>query len=183
MEAVGRLAGGIAHDFNNLLTAILGYAELMSHRVKHDPAMAAEISEHWGLRRPVRLLLTDHPGLLVTWGLLRPKVLLPAASQDWAEDRLRVVISHELAHIQRGDWVVQIAAEVLRAVYWFNPLWSLPPAAPRERARLRRCRAERRRGWARLRAAPARPRSSAQRPSPCAADGPSGTGDGTSIKS
>ncbi|MDO8677021.1 MAG: PAS domain S-box protein [Acidobacteriota bacterium] len=45
MEAVGRLAGGIAHDFNNLLTAIRGNAELMSNRVKHDPAMAAEVDE------------------------------------------------------------------------------------------------------------------------------------------
>lgn len=86
------------------------------------PAMAEEISMSWGLRRPVTLLLTDHPSLLVTWGVFQPKVLLPAASQEWTEDRLRVVISHELAHIQRGDWVVQIAAEVLRAVYWFNPL-------------------------------------------------------------
>ena len=45
MEAIGRLAGGIAHDFNNLLTAIRGNAELMSHRVKADPAMAAEVDE------------------------------------------------------------------------------------------------------------------------------------------
>ena len=45
MEAVGRLAGGIAHDFNNLLTAIRGNAELMSHRVKMDPVMAAEVDE------------------------------------------------------------------------------------------------------------------------------------------
>jgi signal transduction histidine kinase len=45
MEAVGRLAGGIAHDFNNLLTAIRGNAELMSHRVKEDPNMAAEVDE------------------------------------------------------------------------------------------------------------------------------------------
>ncbi|MSO35754.1 MAG: PAS domain S-box protein [Acidobacteria bacterium] len=45
MEAVGRLAGGIAHDFNNLLTAIRGNAELMSPRVKKDPAMAAEVDE------------------------------------------------------------------------------------------------------------------------------------------
>ena len=45
MEAVGRLAGGIAHDFNNLLTAIRGNAELMSHRVRKDPEMAAEVDE------------------------------------------------------------------------------------------------------------------------------------------
>ena len=45
MEAIGRLAGGIAHDFNNLLTAIRGNAELMSHKVKRNPAMAAEVDE------------------------------------------------------------------------------------------------------------------------------------------
>jgi two-component system, cell cycle sensor histidine kinase and response regulator CckA len=45
MEAVGRLAGGIAHDFNNLLTAIRGNAELMSHRVRKDAAMVAEVDE------------------------------------------------------------------------------------------------------------------------------------------
>ena len=45
MEAIGRLAGGIAHDFNNLLTAIRGNAELMSHRVRNDAAMSAEVAE------------------------------------------------------------------------------------------------------------------------------------------
>jgi PAS domain S-box-containing protein len=45
MEAVGRLAGGIAHDFNNLLTAIRGNAELMQHRIKGDPLLAAEVEE------------------------------------------------------------------------------------------------------------------------------------------
>ncbi|RJP24360.1 MAG: response regulator [Deltaproteobacteria bacterium] len=40
MEAIGQLAAGIAHDFNNLLTSILGYSELMIHRLSPgDPGM------------------------------------------------------------------------------------------------------------------------------------------------
>ncbi len=33
MEAVGRLAGGIAHDFNNILQAIIGFCDLIRHRI------------------------------------------------------------------------------------------------------------------------------------------------------
>ena len=39
-------------------------------------------------------------------------------------DRVRIVLCHELAHIRRGDWVVQLAAQLVRSIYWFNPiLW------------------------------------------------------------
>jgi beta-lactamase regulating signal transducer with metallopeptidase domain len=84
--------------------------------------LAKEVSAPFELRHPVTLLQSDHPTLLVTWGLLQPKVILPAAARDWSDDRARVVLRHELAHIRRGDWAVFMAAEVLRAVYWFNPL-------------------------------------------------------------
>ena len=76
----------------------------------------------YGLRRPVTLLESAHPSLLVTWGLARPKVILPSAADAWTDERARVVLSHELAHIRRGDWIVQLSAELLRAIYWFNPL-------------------------------------------------------------
>ena len=55
-------------------------------------------------------------------GSSRPKVILPSAADAWTEERARVVLSHELAHIRRGDWIVQLSAELLRAFYWFNPL-------------------------------------------------------------
>lgn len=86
--------------------------------------LADEISRQYGLRRPVLLLQSEHPSLLVTWGLARPKIMVPAAAGEWPEDLMRVVLCHELAHIRRGDWIVQIAGELLRSVYWFNPiLW------------------------------------------------------------
>jgi two-component system cell cycle sensor histidine kinase/response regulator CckA len=38
MEAVGQLSGGIAHDFNNLLGVIIGYSEILEHRLPpNDP--------------------------------------------------------------------------------------------------------------------------------------------------
>jgi TonB family protein len=84
--------------------------------------LAAKISREIDLRRPVTLLQSDHPSLLVTWGFRRPNVILPRSARDWSDERIRVVLLHELAHIQRGDWLTQMAAQCLGAVYWFNPL-------------------------------------------------------------
>lgn len=83
---------------------------------------AQAVARAYGLQRPVRILHTDHPTLLVTFGWRRHTVLLPAAAHEWSDDRIHVVVSHELAHIARGDWAIQWLAELLRSLYWFNPL-------------------------------------------------------------
>ena len=49
-------------------------------------------------------------------------MLIPATAVAWADDRIRVVLRHELAHVRRGDWLVQLAGELLRILHWFNPL-------------------------------------------------------------
>jgi TonB family protein len=78
-----------------------------------------------GLRRPLTLLQTDRPDVLATWGAFRPQILLPAGATAWSPARIHAVLGHEIAHIQRQDWLVQLAAEGLRAIYWFNPLYWL----------------------------------------------------------
>jgi beta-lactamase regulating signal transducer with metallopeptidase domain len=85
-------------------------------------AAAKEIFNEHGMRRGVDLLQSDHPSLLATWGVARPRIILPAAAATWSDDLIRVVLRHELAHIRRFDWAVQIAGELLRSAYWFNPL-------------------------------------------------------------
>jgi TonB family protein len=82
------------------------------------------ISSQLGLSRVIRLEQTER-SILGTWGILRPRILLPRDAATWPEDRIRAVLTHELAHIKRLDWPVQILAELARAVYWFNPLFWL----------------------------------------------------------
>jgi TonB family protein len=80
------------------------------------------VKSRYGIARAITMCRTDSASLLATWGFLRPHVLLPHHARDWSLERLHVVLSHELAHIRRHDWLVQMAAEMLRTVLWFNPL-------------------------------------------------------------
>jgi TonB family protein len=78
-----------------------------------------------GLPRPFRILVTSHPALLVTWGTIAPVILLPADASAWSTERIRLVLAHEFAHLVRRDWMIQLAAEIARAINWFNPLFWL----------------------------------------------------------
>jgi len=126
-----RILGGIwlAGMLGALSTLIVRLARLArvaarSQKMTSGPwvEMLARLSRAYGIRRPVRLLQSTHPTLLATWGVRWPKVVLPRTARHWSEDRVRVVLGHELAHIRRGDWLTHMTAELLRSVYWFDPL-------------------------------------------------------------
>ncbi|HEU5321540.1 MAG TPA: M56 family metallopeptidase, partial [Methylomirabilota bacterium] len=74
------------------------------------------------VRRPVELMAGGERAMPMTWGWRRPVVLLPAAAEAWPEARRRAVLLHELAHVTRRDYAAQLGAELVRALYWFNPL-------------------------------------------------------------
>ena len=114
--------------------ARLRWLRAASSRVKDGPwhRLCADLARSCGLGRGVDLLLGPRPGLVATWGWRRPVVMLPVSASEWPAERMHVVLLHELAHVRRGDWVLQMSAEALRCVWWFNPLaWMV-------RARLRR---------------------------------------------
>jgi beta-lactamase regulating signal transducer with metallopeptidase domain len=90
-----------------------------------DPAwtgLLRQIRAELGVGRPVALVAGGDRSMPMAWGWRRPVVLLPAGAEEWPEPRRRAVLLHELAHVARLDYPAQLAAEVVRALYWFNPL-------------------------------------------------------------
>ncbi|MDE2880478.1 MAG: M56 family metallopeptidase [Acidobacteriota bacterium] len=88
--------------------------------------LCTDLARSCGLKRGVHLLLGQQSGLVATWGWWRPVVLLPASACGWPAERMRIVLLHELAHVRRGDWMLLMAAEALRCIWWFNPLaWAV----------------------------------------------------------
>ncbi|HEX7018419.1 MAG TPA: M56 family metallopeptidase, partial [Gemmatimonadaceae bacterium] len=109
-----------------LLLGIARLARLTSRARPLDDARWRQLAEQAradsGVTRNVDLLETDTSDVLATWGFMHPRLLLPRHAREWSDERVRVVLRHEIAHIRRNDWIVQIAAEALRCIYWFNPL-------------------------------------------------------------
>ncbi|HLJ45795.1 MAG TPA: M56 family metallopeptidase, partial [Bryobacteraceae bacterium] len=58
----------------------------------------------------------------LTFGLFRPVILLPVEASGWTAERRRLVLLHELVHIRRLDWLMQLVAQLACALYWFHPL-------------------------------------------------------------
>jgi len=97
--------------------------------------MAEDVRGRMGLRRPMRFLRATEASTIavpVTWGVLRPIVLLPAQSSAWSKDCLRAALLHELAHVQRWDWPTQLMGRFACALYWWHPLVWLATRQARE---------------------------------------------------
>ena len=79
------------------------------------------------MSRSVVLLQSADRTMPMTWGIFRARLLLPCEADHWQMSRRRIALMHELAHIQRRDCLMQLMAQVARAIYWFNPLcwWAL----------------------------------------------------------
>ncbi|MET0397274.1 MAG: M56 family metallopeptidase [Longimicrobiaceae bacterium] len=133
---LGVWAAGAALGLGSLLVGVLRtHGQAGRARWEMDGPLAElleRLRAEAGVRRSVLLLRGGEADMPVTWGLLRPRILLPAGAEAWPAARLRAVLLHELAHVRRGDWAVLLAVETARALYWFNPLvWA---AAARLRA-------------------------------------------------
>lgn len=94
--------------------------------------LVEDLSRQLGLNRYVRLLQANAPAMPMTWGIRRPAILLPAEADHWPAERRRDVLLHELAHVKRHDFLIQLIGRVACAVYWFHPLVWLAATRLRE---------------------------------------------------
>ncbi|HEX8321808.1 M56 family metallopeptidase [Longimicrobium sp.] len=123
--AAGLVAAGVLAGLLWLALGFWGVARMGRRaQVVHDPEWlrsAHEAAEQLQLRRPV-LLLRDRGAVMpATGGLLWPAVVLPANADQWADDRRRAVLAHELAHVKRFDTLTQALAQVACALFWWHP--------------------------------------------------------------
>jgi beta-lactamase regulating signal transducer with metallopeptidase domain len=86
-------------------------------------AFAAAAARELGLQKVPRVFQTaaiDGPLSLGPW---KPVVVLPSSmTRSLSDDQLRGLLSHEIAHIARGDHWFGLLQRLSLAAYWWNPL-------------------------------------------------------------
>ena len=88
-----------------------------------------------GVTRSVKLLLSNRVPSPLTFGWLRPVIVLPySAVTGLPAKQLEAVLAHELAHIQRHDYLVGVLQTLIETLLFYHPaMWWTSRTVRRER--------------------------------------------------
>lgn len=120
-----------------LLTAAAIFAVFaaahIKFRLKVRDAIPAEISIETGLKRRVRIKVSDKIDSPLTYGIFRPVILLPKNIYTCDGKTAEYILSHELSHVKRFDVLYKLFAVLAASLHWFNPLaWVMLVLASRD---------------------------------------------------
>jgi beta-lactamase regulating signal transducer with metallopeptidase domain len=112
---LGRLMAGLL-----AVRRIVGAASALD-----DPAwkgILCDAADRLGLEELPRLVSSERVDVPFACGLRRGTIVLPASAEDWSDERRRLVLFHELAHLRRRDLLGHMLGRLACALYWFHPL-------------------------------------------------------------
>jgi beta-lactamase regulating signal transducer with metallopeptidase domain len=118
--------GGVAMVGGRLLAGLVTLRRWTSEAGPvDDPYWQAALDRADTGDRQIRLLVSDEASSPLSWGWLRPAILLDRDALRRPEDA-DAILAHEIAHIVRNDWPVLMLSRVAVTLFWFNPLvWRL----------------------------------------------------------
>jgi TonB family protein len=114
--ALGAIAAGIAIRLGSLAAGLL---RLRAYR-RRGWALARELRIP-GIPKHVEIMLSNDVSGPVTFGWKAPAILLPASFSSLSPAMREAILCHELAHVERRDWLLILGEELIRAVLWFHP--------------------------------------------------------------
>lgn len=124
--ALAALAAGAAI---RTLWLALGLWRLRRYRLDSDlmyPLSDAVEAARARVAAGATVAVSEEIGGPVTFGVLRPIILLPARFGDLPYEAQYAVACHEFLHVRRRDWLVTVLEEAVAIVLWFHPaVWWL----------------------------------------------------------
>jgi soluble lytic murein transglycosylase-like protein len=97
--------------------------------------LAERLAERLGITRTIRVLASTDVDVPIVIGWLRPVVLLPASAMlGQPVDIVEAILAHELSHVRRHDWLVNVLQTGLEAALFYHPaVWYVSRCLREER--------------------------------------------------
>lgn len=94
-----------------------------------------ELAARLNVRRFVEVTQSELINAPVVLGYFKPVIMIPIGMfSGLTTDQLEAIFVHELMHIRRNDYLVNIAQTIVEAMYFYNPfVWILSANIRRER--------------------------------------------------
>ncbi|HEU4555713.1 MAG TPA: M56 family metallopeptidase [Chitinophaga sp.] len=81
-----------------------------------------KLSRQLQIPRKVKLLVSHHIQVPVMMGFLKPVILVPLAMfNNLGAEQLEAILLHELAHVKRNDYILNIFQSIVETTLFFNP--------------------------------------------------------------
>lgn len=81
-----------------------------------------KLAAQMGVRKPVHVWVSEFITSPVTVGFLKPVILVPlAAVNHLSVQQMESVLLHEISHIRRHDYIINLVINIIRTVLYFNP--------------------------------------------------------------
>lgn len=81
-----------------------------------------KVAAQMGIKKPVHIWVSELVTSPVTIGYIKPVILVPlAAVNQLSTQQLEAVLLHELAHIRRFDYLLNLILKFIQSLLYFNP--------------------------------------------------------------
>ncbi len=90
-------------------------------------------AKHLGMRKDIHVWISSYVDVPSVTGFFKPIILLPAAIvNDLSVNQVEAILLHELAHIKRDDYIINLFQTAIEMVLFFNPFVLLIGKAARK---------------------------------------------------
>lgn len=80
------------------------------------------LKESLSVTVPVTVKLGQESVSPFSFGFRNPQIILPTSAAKWSRDMKQNVLTHEVSHIARSDWLSMVIAQTITCLNWFNPI-------------------------------------------------------------
>ncbi len=106
----------LAKSYMGLIRSVHRCPELEDERICK---IASKVNEEYGKKYSFKLVKEEAASIPFVCGIIKPVIVMPEL--ELTDKEAYFILKHEMLHYYRGDTLIKVLCEILKAVYWWNP--------------------------------------------------------------